>query len=400
MNQTDVNKHGLGREIVTLLRKNARNYAMYIALAVIFIVFQLISKGSFLTARNITNLINQTGYIAVMAVGMTLVLIICQIDLSVGYVAGFLGACAARLLLVGLPIWLVIVLVLLFGAAIGFMQGMIIGKLGVPAFVTTLACEFAFRGLLTLITESTGTIPVTNEAFTALSNGFLPEVVKIGGMHGLTLIIGAFAILIVIATQIRKRKELKQYEFETVSLPIFIAKLVFFAALIGVLTYVLAAYNGLSWTILIVVLVTGAYSFVMNRTRIGRYVYGMGGNLEAASLSGVNVKKVLVGTFVSMGVMAALGGILYTARLSSATPTAGSGFELDAIASGYIAGVSTTGGIGSVINSVVGAFVIMSLTNGLNLIGVGVSYQYVIKGVIFIAAVALDVRSRGKKAIG
>ncbi|MEA4914296.1 MAG: sugar ABC transporter permease [Christensenella sp.] len=400
MNQTDVNKHGLGREIVTLLRKNARNYAMYIALAVIFIVFQLISKGSFLTARNITNLINQTGYIAVMAVGMTLVLIICQIDLSVGYVAGFLGACAARLLLVGLPIWLVIVLVLLFGAAIGFMQGMIIGKLGVPAFVTTLACEFAFRGLLTLITESTGTIPVTNEAFTALSNGFMPEVVKIGGMHGLTLIIGAFAILIVIATQIRKRKELKQYEFETVSLPIFIAKLVFFAALIGVLTYVLAAYNGLSWTILIVVLVTGAYSFVMNRTRIGRYVYGMGGNLEAASLSGVNVKKVLVGTFVSMGVMAALGGILYTARLSSATPTAGSGFELDAIASGYIAGVSTTGGIGSVINSVVGAFVIMSLTNGLNLIGVGVSYQYVIKGVIFIAAVALDVRSRGKKAIG
>lgn len=126
----------------------------------------------------------------------------------------------------------------------------------------------------------------------------------------------------------------------------------------------------------------------------------MGGNLEAASLSGVNVKKVLVGTFVSMGAMAALGGILYTARLSSATPTAGSGFELDAIASGYIAGVSTTGGIGSVINSVVGAFVIMSLTNGLNLIGVGVSYQYVIKGVIFIAAVALDVRSRGKKAIG
>lgn len=400
MNQTEANKNGLGHEIATLLRKNVRNYAMYIALAVIFIVFQLISKGSFLTARNITNLINQTGYIAVMAVGMTLVLIICQIDLSVGYVAGFLGACAARLLIVGLPIWLVIVLVLLFGAAIGFMQGMIIGKLGVPAFVTTLACEFAFRGLLTLITESTGTIPVTNEAFTALSNGFLPEVVNIGGMHGLTLIIGTLAILIVIATQIRKRKELKQYEFETVSLPIFIAKLVFFSVLIGVLTYVLAAYNGLSWTILIVVLVTGAYSFVMNRTRIGRYVYGMGGNLEAASLSGVNVKKVLVGTFVSMGAMAALGGILYTARLSSATPTAGSGFELDAIASGYIAGVSTTGGIGSVINSVVGAFVIMSLTNGLNLIGVGVSYQYVIKGVIFIAAVALDVRSRGKKAIG
>ena len=389
----------LGHEVAALLKTNVRNYAMFIALAIIFIVFEILSKGYFLTARNLTNLINQTGYIAVMAVGMTLVLIICQIDLSVGFVAGFLGACAAQLLVLGIPAGVVIVIILILGALIGLMQGLIIGKIGVPAFVTTLACEFIFRGLLTLVTEASGTVPVTNEFFTSLSNGFLPAVFRIGSLHGLTLVAGILAIAAVIVTQIRHRKDLQKYNFKTSSMPVFLFKLAFFAVLIGLLTYVLATYNGISWTIVITVLIAGVYSFVMNKTRIGRYVYGMGGNVEAASLSGVNVKRVLISVFTSMGVMAALGGILYTSRLSSATPTAGSGFELDALASCYIGGVSTSGGIGSVINSVVGAFVIMSLTNGLNLIGVGISYQYVIKGIIFICAVAIDVRSRGKKAV-
>ena len=391
---------GIGTEIVTLLRVNVRNYAMYIALAVIFIIFQILSHGHFLTARNITNLINQTGYIAVMAVGMTLVLIICQIDLSVGFAAGFLGACAARLMLTGLPAAAVVPIILLMGAAIGFLQGEIIGRLGVPAFVTTLAGEFAFRGLLSLVTESTGTVPVTNEGFITLSNGFIPSGFMIGRFRSLTLLLGILAIIGIIVSMTATRKDLKKYNFETTSTPIFLFKILFFSAIIGVLTYVLAEYKGISWTIVITVVIAGIYDFIMKKTRIGRYIYGMGGNREAAALSGVNVRKVLVLVFTSMGTMAALGGILYTSRLSSATPTAGMGFELDAIASCYIGGVSTSGGIGKVINSVVGSFVIMSLTNGLNLIGVGISYQYVIKGIIFVCAVAIDVRSRNKKALG
>ena len=390
---------GIGSEVLTLLRVNVRNYAMYIALAVIFIVFQILSKGMFLKARNLTNLVNQTGYIAVMAVGMTLVLIICQIDLSVGFGAGFLGAVAARLLLTGMPVGAVILLVLVMGAAIGFMQGEIIGRLGVPAFVTTLAGEFAFRGLLSLVTEATGTVPVTNETFIALSNGFLPPVFKLGKYHGLTLILGLIAVAALIISMIRSRSELKQYNFATTSSPIFVFQILFFAALIAALTLVMAGYKGFSWTIMITVIIAGIYDFFMKKTRVGRHIYGMGGNREAAALSGVNVRKVLVMVFTSMGMMAALGGILYTSRLSSATPTAGMGFELDAIASCYIGGVSTSGGIGKVINSVVGSFVIMSLTNGLNLIGVGISYQYVIKGIIFVCAVAIDVRSRNKKAV-
>ena len=405
MEQNNATRRGLGGEIAEMLRKNIRNYAMYIALAVIFIVFQVLSKvilgkALFLTARNITNLINQTGYIAVMAVGMTLVLIICQIDLSVGFAAGFLGACAASLLARGIPLLPVILIVLAMGLVIGLAQGSIIGKIGVPAFVTTLAGEFIFRGLLTLVTEASGTIPITNETYYALSNGFVPELFTIGKYHGLTLLAGIIAIVMIIVTEIRKRRDMMRYKFETSSLPLFLFKLVFFAALIGALTIVLAGYKGISWTIIIVVVIVTIYNFVLNRTRTGRYIYGMGGNMEAAALSGVNVKRTLIGVFTSMGCMAALGGILYSSRVGSATPTAGMGFELDAIASCYIAGVSTTGGIGNVVNSVVGAFVIMSLTNGLNLIGVGISYQYLIKGIIFICAVALDVRGRGKKAIG
>ena len=393
-------KRGIGSEALQVLRKNIRNYAMYVALAVIFIVFQLLSHGLFLTARNITNLINQTGYIAVMAVGMTLVLIICQIDLSVGFAAGFLGACAARLMAVNVPMPLVVLIVLVMGGAIGFTQGTIIGRLGVPAFVTTLAGEFIFRGLLTLVTEASGTIPITSDAFYALSNGFVPELFTVGGMHGLTLLAGAVAIALIFVSEIRRRRDLVRYNFETGSIALFAFKLAFFAALIGALTLVLAGYKGISWTIIIVAVIVLVYNFVLKNTRTGRYIYGMGGNMEAAALSGVNVKRTLIGVFSSMGCMAALGGILYSSRVGSATPTAGSGFELDAIASCYIAGVSTTGGIGSVVNSVVGAFVIMSLTNGLNLLGVGISYQYLIKGIIFICAVALDVRGRGKKAIG
>ncbi len=390
-------KKGIDLSAITEI---AKNYAMYIALAVIFIVFQMLSGGNFLTARNLTNLINQTGYIAVLAVGMTLVLIICQIDLSVGYMAGFLGACAARLMVAGLNVWLVILITILMGGILGFIQGFVIGKIGVPAFVTTLAGEFIFRGFLTLVTEATGTIPVTNEVFKALSNGFLPEVFTVFGYHGLTLVAGIIAIGVIILTNIRQRNEMKRYNFHVSSLPAFIMKIVFFSTLIGALTIVLAGYRGISWTIVIVCIVVLVYAFVLNNTKVGRYIYGMGGNAEAAKLSGVNIRNILIGTFVSMGAMAGLAGILYASRLSSATPTAGSGFELDAIASCYIAGVSTSGGVGSVVNSVVGAFVIMSLTNGLNLIGVGISYQYIIKGVIFVAAVAIDVHSRGRKALG
>lgn len=386
-------------EVWTLLKENIRNYAMYVALAVIFILFNITTGGTFLTARNITNLVNQTGYVAVMAVGMTLVLIISQIDLSIGYAAGFFGAVAARLLSNGVSAGVAIILVLIGGIVMGLIQGLIVSRLGVPAFVTTLAFLFVFRGMLSLVTESTGTISVSNEFFNQLSNGFIPEVFTIGAKHGSSLVVSVLAIIALIIMEIRNRQDMKKYNFEVVSLPVFILKITLLSAFIGWLAIKLAGYNGISWTLLIVIAFTIIYHLILEKTKIGRYIYGVGGNREASVLAGIDVKKIITLSFASMGFMAALGGILFTSRLRSATPSAGAGFELDAIASCFIGGVSTTGGIGKVGNSIIGAFVIISLTNGLNLMGVGISYQYVIKGIIFTVAVAFDVLSQGKKTI-
>ena len=390
-------KKGLLSEISFLIRTRFRDYAMFIALAVIFIIFTICTEGTFLSPRNISNLINQTGYIAVMAVAMTLVLIIRQIDLSVGYGAGFMGAIAAILMVkMGVSMWITIPLILLLGICSGLLQGTIIARVGVPAFVTTLAFEFIFRGLMSLVTSESGTIPIGIKAFNNISNGFVPDIGDIGGMHALSLVVGAIVILLVIVSQIRNRNTLKGYHFEVSSTPIFVFKLLFISALVAAVAIVLASYRGLSWTIVVVSVVVLVYNFMMEKTKLGRYIYGIGGNPEAAALAGINVKKIMLFVYASMGMMTALGGLLFASRLQSASTTAGAGFELDAIASCYIGGVSTSGGIGRVTNTIVGALVIMSLTNGLNLMGVGIAYQYVIKGAIFVLAVAFDVLNRRK----
>lgn len=381
-----------------LLKTNIRDYAMYIVLVVLFVVFGILTNGLFLSPRNLTDLINQTGYVAVLAIGMTCILIISHIDLSVGYVAGFLGAVAATLLTFnGWPLGLVLPLILVLGIVIGMYQGFLVSVVKVPAFVTTLAGQFIFRGLLMLITAGSGTIIVRDVVFRALSNGNIPAVVTTeSGMNVLTLVIGLVAAVLLIISQVRARRNMQKYNFKVISGGAFALKLLLFTAILVGVTWVLANYRGLPWTAVIVAAVLLIYNFILNKTRLGRSIYAIGGNSEAAELSGINVRKVTFITFCSMSMLAALSGILYTSRLASATPTAGLGFELDAIASSYIGGVAVSGGVGKVTNTIVGALVIMSLTNGMNLLGVDVSFQYIVKGAIFILAVAFDVISRKK----
>lgn len=390
-------KQGLGKEIVSLLKANIRDYMMYIALILIMGFFTFKTNGGFITARNLTNLINQAGYVAVLAIGMTIILILKHIDLSVGYVAGFCGAAAAILMTRYLiNEWAAILLVLMLGLAIGLYQGILVTKVGVPAFVTTLAGMFIFRGLLNLFLQESGTIIVPNAGFNALSNGFIPDLPFGTEIHLLTLLIGVVAVVIMIFSQLKSRKNKQQYNFPVISTPIFVFKLIFLSVIIMLIIYVLAKYSGLPWTAVIVGVVLLGYNYVLTKTRLGRYIYGIGGNEQAAELSGINVKRVTLFAFCSMSVLAALAGVLYTSRLQSATPTAGLGFEMDAIASSYIGGVAVSGGVGRVTNTMIGALVIMSLTNGMNLMGVDISYQYVVKGIIFITAVAFDVRTRAK----
>ena len=390
---------GLGAEIKQLIKQNIRDYMMYIALVVIMAFFSYKTHGGFLGARNITNLINQSGYIAILAIGMTVILIIRHIDLSVGYVAGFSGAIAASLMTQhGVNQWLAILVVLVMGLLIGTYQGLLVTRLGVPAFVTTLAGMFIFRGLLSQSLQKTGTIIVPNAGFNALSNGTIPDLPGVGGgsVHILTVIIGILCVAAFLISQFRARRTKEKYHFEVVSMPIFLMILVVISALIMIIIWKLATYSGTPWTAVIVAVVLLSYNYMLNKTRLGRSIYGIGGNEQAAELSGINVKGVTLFAFCSMGVLASLAGVLYTSRLQSATMTAGLGFEMDAIASAYIGGTAVSGGVGKVTNTIIGALVIMSLTNGMNLMGIDISMQYVVKGIIFIIAVAFDVRTRAK----
>lgn len=385
------------QDLQKVLRQNVREYGMYIALFVIMAIFTALTNGLFLSPRNISNLINQTGYIAVLAVGMTLVIVIRHIDLSVGFLAGFLGAIAAILMAQkGLPAVAVVPLVLVFGVIAGLITAFLIVYFGIPAFVATLAGWLIYRGLLLQATMATGTIIIPNADFNAIGNGFIPDIPGLGFIpgHALTLLLGIVAIVFFIWGQFGDRRRKKAYGFEVLPGAIFALKLIFISAVVGLVAWTMAGYNGISWTAVIVLLVVGVYHFITTRTVLGRHIYAVGGNPEAADLSGVSVKKITYVVFASMGFLTALSGILFTSRLQSATTTAGTLFELDAIAAAYVGGVSAAGGVGSIIGSLIGALVMASLSNGMNLMGVDISVQYIARGLVLAAAVIFDAATR------
>lgn len=382
-----------------LIKSNIRDYGMYIALFVIMLTFAILTDGLFMSSRNISNLLDSAGYIAVLAVGMTLIIVIRHIDLSVGFVAGFLGAVAAIFLTqIGLSVWLVIPIVLVFGIFIGLFNGFLVAKIGIPSFVATLAGMLIFRGALLNVTESTGTIIVNDDLFNSLGNGFIPSLMEVNGLHLLSLLVGLVGIILYIYSEISNRRNKAKYGFDVISPKIFIFKLVFVSFIIGYITWVLAGYNGFSWTVVIMLLVVVVYHFLSTKTVLGRNIYAVGSNPEAAHLSGINVTKITLIVFGSMGMLAALSGILFTARLQSATTTAGTLFELDAIAAAYVGGVSSAGGVGKVTGAIIGAIVMASLSSGMNLLGVGISYQYMIRGGVLAAAVIFDVMTRRQRA--
>ncbi|TRZ44720.1 sugar ABC transporter permease [bacterium] len=386
----------------TLLWQNIREYGMYIAFFVIIAIFTITTNGLFISSRNIVNLLNATSYIAVLAVGMTLVIIIRHIDLSVGFLAGFLGAIAAiALKFWGLPVYMVIPLVLVLGILAGLVTAFLVAQLKIPAFVATLAGWLGYRGALQLATMGTGTIIISDNVFNALGNGFIPDIPDIGmlpGVHRLTLILGLVAIILFIVSEINGRKKTQAYHFEVLPLDMFILKLVFVSALVGGITWVLAGYQGLSWATVVLLIVVSIYYFMTSETVLGRHIYAVGGNPEAAELSGISVKRITYAVFGSMGLLCAVSGILYASWLRSASTTAGTLFELDAIAAAFVGGASAAGGVGKVVGALIGALVMASLTNGMNLMGVDISYQYIVRAGVLVAAVIFDVatRNRGK----
>jgi putative multiple sugar transport system permease protein len=392
------------KDLRKVLQQNIREYGMWIALFVIMAYFTFTTKGTFISSRNIVNLVNQSGYIAVLAVGMTLVIVIRHIDLSIGFLGGFLGAIAAIAMVQWkLPVYLVIPLTLALGVVAGCLTAFLVAHLKIPSFVASLAGWLIYRGAILVVTEKTGTIIIPDKAFNAIGNGFIPDIFSpestlLPGVHKLTLILGLLGIVLLIINEINNRRKKQDYHFEVLPVNLFVLKLAFMSVLIGGVTWLLAGYKGLSWTAVVVLIVVVLYNFIASQTVLGRHIYAVGGNPEAAELSGISVKKIIYVVFGSMGMLSGLSGILFASRLQSATTTAGTLWELDAIAAAYVGGVSAAGGVGKVIGSIIGALVMMSLTSGMNLMGIGISYQYMVRGAVLAVAVIFDVatRSRGQ----
>ncbi len=388
---------GLSAHLGGHLRENG----MLVALIAIVVFFTVLLRFqpqpiNFLNPQNITNVFLQNGHVIILALGMLLVIVSGHIDLSVGSVAAFTGAVAAWLTVgVGLPFWLVIPLTLVVGGLIGALQGYWIAYWRIPSFIVTLAGMMVFRGatLWLLGGQNIGPFP---KAFQSLSSGFIPDLTGIGRPHGLTLILVAAAVLAIVWIGLKARRSDAAFGVAPEPMAIFLARNVILAAGIAFVGYQLATFRGLPNVLVVLVLLTVVYAFFTENTVTGRRVYAVGGNEKAARLSGIRTDRLVFLCFVNMGVLAALAGMIVTARLNSATPKAGVGFELDAIASVFIGGASMAGGSGKIVGVVIGALIMGIMNMGMSIQGIGIDYQQMIKGLVLLVAVIFDVYNKSK----
>jgi putative multiple sugar transport system permease protein len=383
---------------LTYLAGQLRQIGLFIALIVIVVFFQITTQGITLAPINVSNLVVQNSYILILAVGMVMVIIAGHIDLSVGSVVAFIGAMAGVFITEWHIPWpLAVVLCLVVGALVGAWQGFWIAYFGIPAFIVTLAGMLVFRGAAQ-IALGNQQISFFPKEFRAIGSGFLPAF-GTTGYEPLTLVLGLLASLAIVGSALRQRMVRRKYNLEGEPIWWFILKLVFLVALVMIVTVLLASYNGTPIVLIILGVLVVGYTAIMNRSVFGRHIYAIGGNLNAAALSGVKTKRVTFLLFVNMGVISAVAGIVFTAGLNLASPSAGTGFELDAISAVFIGGAAVTGGIGTVPGAIIGGLIIGVLNNGMSILGVDSDYQLLIKGLVLLAAVAFDVYNK-RRSVG
>ena len=389
-------KTNLGAHLGGHLRENG----MLVALVAIVFFFTLVVRMTidvdFLSAQNITNLFLQNSYVIIMALGMLLVIVAGHIDLSVGAGAAFTGAVAATLTVsLGWPVIAVIPTVLMVGGLIGAAQGYWVAYWRIPSFIVTLAGMLVFRGLTLWLLggQNIGPFP---KSFQALSTGFIPDLFMVGKPNVTALVVVAMAALILIWLGLRARRRDAEFGIEPEPTGLFWARNLIVSAALIFVGYKLASFRGLPNVVVVLTILTVLYAFFTENTTAGRRIYALGGNEKAAKLSGINTNRLVFLCFVNMGVLASLAGMIVTARLNSATPKAGTGFELDVIAAVFIGGASMTGGSGKIIGVVVGALIMGVMNNGMSILGIGIDYQQVIKGLVLLAAVIFDVYNKNK----
>jgi D-xylose transport system permease protein len=408
----------MANTLVSMFRKNIRSYILILALLAIWIGFGL-AQPAYYSADHIQNILTQMAIIAIMACGMVFVIVTGGIDLSVGYGAGFVSVVAAALLyfnVITKPLAalfpnmspgslevvtavIVVLLCLLLGVLIGMFQGSIIAYLGVPPFIATLGGMFIFKSGILLVTQGKSLFISSNDTYKYIAQGLLPPIVG----YVLVALVAAVLFTLVFTSRARKQK----YAIELPPIGMDLAKAGFFTLI--VLGYVLVVnrafdpeadpgVRGVPFLVVLLALIGVLMSYISTNTRFGRYTYAIGGNREAARLSGINIKKYIFGIFVTMGALMGVSGIALAAYVGSGTTGAGGGYELDVIASCILGGTSTLGGEGTIFGAIIGALIMQSLGNGLQMMNVNSNVQYLIKGLVLILAVWADISMKKKKA--
>ncbi|WP_375574212.1 multiple monosaccharide ABC transporter permease [Ahrensia marina] len=388
---------------------NFRQYGLLLALIAVMLFFHIVTDGTLLRPVNITNLLLQNSYIIIMALGMLIVIVSGHIDLSVGSVMGFIGALAAYLIVsLDMSMWVAVPICILFGGLIGAAQGYWVAYWGIPSFIVTLAGMLVFRGLSLWLLDGQSLGPFPRE-FQVIANGFVADpfpagigeqlaaIFQVSRLNVLALGTGVVAAVMILWMGMRRRAQDLAYGVAVEPTIFFVARNAIIVAAVVFICYKLATFRGLPNVLLTMGVLTLIYAFLTESTILGRRIYALGGNEKAATLSGVKTKRLTFLAFTNMGVLAAVAGLVFAARLNSATPKAGFALELDVIAAVFIGGASMSGGVGKIVGAVVGAFLMGVLNNGMSIMGIGIDYQQMIKGLVLLAAVIFDVYNKSKQ---
>jgi putative multiple sugar transport system permease protein len=393
---TETRQQGTPMASLSYLRNHMREYGILFALIAIMVFFQIATDGILLRPTNLTNLVLQNSYIVIMAVGMLMVIVCGHIDLSVGSVMGFIGALSAVLIVQwGIPFPIAAVMCLAVGAAIGAAQGYWIAYWRIPSFIVTLAGMLVFKGLMMVLLKGQSIGPFPTE-FRAIASGFIPDVFNVDGFHLTSMLLGLLTAGILVFLGVRARQKEQRHGTPDEPFAFFVGRNLIVSLAIVYLTYLMSTSRGLPNVFIVMAILIVGYSFIARHTTIGRRIYAVGGNKNAAKLSGINAERLTFLTFANMGMLAALAGLVFAARLNMATPKAGETFELDVIAAVFIGGASMAGGVGTVVGAVVGAFIMGVMNNGMSIMGIGIDWQQMIKGLVLLAAVVFDVYNKNK----
>ncbi|MGN8246527.1 multiple monosaccharide ABC transporter permease [Cellulomonas soli] len=377
-----------------IFTRNLRQSGIYIAFVAIIGLFAVLTDGMLLSPDNLTNIVLQYSYILILATGMVIVIIAGHIDLSVGSVVALTGAISAIVVIQrGGPWWAGVLAALAVGLVVGAWQGFWVAFVGIPAFIVTLAGMLLFRGLTLQVLNNISLSPFP-AGYQKIAGGFLNGFLGGNGYDVFTLVVFGIAVAAYAYSQLRTRQGRQRYQQSVESFPLFVLRIVLVAAVVMAFAWQLANSRGLPIVLIILGVLIMTYTIVTTKTVFGRHVYAIGGNLSAAQLSGVKVKKVNFWIFVNMGLLSAIAGIVYSSRSNGAQPAAGNMFELDAIAACFIGGASTTGGVGRVTGAMVGGLIMAVMSNGMSLMGVDQSVQQIVKGLVLLLAVAFDIYNK------